>query len=78
MQQKYYRADYGYFKLPVLPGWEEYFQKIRISSENELIQLIEKRNTNENVKKTPTYNPKTIKPDRNQATHGKGITVVSA
>jgi hypothetical protein len=40
MQQKYYRADYGHFKLPVLPGWEEYIQELRISSENELIQLI--------------------------------------
>jgi hypothetical protein len=34
MQQKYYRADYGYFKLPVLPGWEEFAQKVKKSSEN--------------------------------------------
>jgi hypothetical protein len=32
MQQKYYRADYGHFKLPVLPGWEEYVQKVTKSS----------------------------------------------
>jgi len=29
IQQKYYHADYGYFKLPALPGWEEYVQKER-------------------------------------------------
>ena len=63
MQQEYYRADYGYFKLPALPGREEYVQKVRISSQNELIQLIEKRKTDENVKTTPTYNSKTTKPD---------------
>jgi hypothetical protein len=51
MQQKYYRADYGHFKLPVLPGWEEYAQKVKKSSENEYTQCIEKRKTNENVKK---------------------------
>jgi hypothetical protein len=43
MQQEYYRADYGYFKLPALPEWETYVQKIIKSSENELIQLIEKQ-----------------------------------
>jgi len=42
MQQKYYHADYVQFNLPVLQGWKEYVQKVRISSENELIQLIEK------------------------------------
>jgi hypothetical protein len=34
MQQEYYRADYGHFKLPALPGWEEYVQKVKKSSEN--------------------------------------------
>ena len=29
IQQKYYCADYGYFKLPALPGWKEYVQKLR-------------------------------------------------
>jgi hypothetical protein len=27
MQQKYYRADYGHFKTPVLPGCESYGRK---------------------------------------------------
>jgi hypothetical protein len=35
MQQKYYRADYGHFKLPVLPGWEVYAQKVKKVSESE-------------------------------------------
>jgi hypothetical protein len=34
-----------------LPGWEEYAQKVKKSSENEYTQCIEKRKTNENVKK---------------------------
>jgi hypothetical protein len=46
ISQNYYCADYVYFKLPGLPGWEEYVQKVRKSSVNELIQLIEKQNTN--------------------------------
>jgi hypothetical protein len=29
MQQEYYRADYGYFKLPALPGLKEYVQKCK-------------------------------------------------
>jgi|BarGraNGADG00312_1021997.scaffolds.fasta_scaffold14739_1 hypothetical protein len=61
-EEEYYRADYGYFKLPALPGWKEYVQKVRISSENELFQLFEKRKTNENVKTTPAYYPRTTKP----------------
>ena len=32
MQQKYYHADYGYFKLPALPGWGKYVQKVTKSS----------------------------------------------
>ena len=35
MQQEYYRADFGHFKLPVLPGWGEYVQKTAKSSKNE-------------------------------------------
>jgi hypothetical protein len=62
MEQEYYRADYGQFKLPALPEWEEYVQKVKKSSENELFQRIEKRKTDENVKTIPTYYPKTTKP----------------
>ena len=35
MQQRYYRADYDLFKLPALPGWEEYVKKVKKSSKNE-------------------------------------------
>jgi hypothetical protein len=42
MQQKYYRADYGHFKLPASPGWGRYTQKVIKSSKNGLNQLIEK------------------------------------
>jgi carbohydrate-binding DOMON domain-containing protein len=35
MQQKYYRADYGYFKSPALPGWGKYVQKVNKTRENE-------------------------------------------
>jgi hypothetical protein len=31
-RQKYYHADFGYFKLSALPGWEEYVQKVKKSS----------------------------------------------
>jgi len=43
MQQKCYRADYGQFKLPALPGWGEYVQKVRKLSKNELSQQFEKQ-----------------------------------
>jgi hypothetical protein len=35
MQQEYYRADYGYFKLPALPGWETYVQKARKTAKSD-------------------------------------------
>ena len=35
MQQKYYRADYGHFKSPALPGWGKYVQKVSKTRENE-------------------------------------------
>jgi hypothetical protein len=34
MQQKYYHADYVHFKLPALPGCEEYVQKVTKKSKN--------------------------------------------
>jgi hypothetical protein len=46
MQQICYHADYGHFRLLDLSGWEEYVQKVRILSENKLIQIIENRYTN--------------------------------
>ncbi len=27
IKQKYYHADNGHYKLPALPGWEDYVQK---------------------------------------------------
>jgi hypothetical protein len=29
MQQKYYRVDYGHFKLPALPGWKSMSKKLK-------------------------------------------------
>ena len=62
MQRENYRADYGHFKLPALPGWEEYVPKVKKLSKNKYNQLIEKRKTYENLKTAPIYNPKTTKP----------------
>ena len=42
MEQEYYRADYGYFKLPALPGWEKYVQKVSKTRENRQNQFIKK------------------------------------
>ena len=60
IQQKYYRVDYGYFKLPALLGWREYVQKVRKTGKNKYNQRLTKQKINENVKTTSTYNPKTI------------------
>jgi hypothetical protein len=35
IQQKYYRVDYGHFKLPALPEWGAYVQKVRKTRKNE-------------------------------------------
>jgi hypothetical protein len=36
MQQEYYHADYGCFKLLALPGLEEYVQKCKKSVEEQV------------------------------------------
>jgi len=35
MQQKYYRVDYWQFKLPALPGWEEYVLNVRKTAKSD-------------------------------------------
>ena len=35
MPQIFYHADYRYFKLPALPGWEKYAQKVEKSFKKE-------------------------------------------
>ena len=42
MQQMFYKADCGYFKLLALAGWEEYVQKVKKTTENWQKNLINK------------------------------------
>jgi hypothetical protein len=42
MQQKYYRIDYGHFKLPALMGQWRYVPKVTKPSKNNKNQMIDK------------------------------------